>query len=126
MKYFVGSKERGTSGDERYIEFQTLDATKEFWDETSLYMSFETAESLKLGSFIEYCVYEDILFDCESISSQDWSRVLDEAKLFDEKLYEAICELRIWLEKQFEDANHNVYLIWEAERTHARLRDKCE
>ena len=71
-------------------------------------------------------MYEDILFGCESISSQDWSRVLDEAKLFDEKLYEAICELRIWLEKQFEDANHNVYFIWEAERTLARLRDKCE
>ena len=121
MKYFVDLKGRISSGHENYIEFQTLDTTVEFWDETSLYMSYDVAESLKLGSFIEYCVYEDILFDCESISSQDWSKVLEVAKLFNEKLYEAICELRIWLEKQFGDVDHTVYLVWEAERTYAHL-----
>ena len=117
LKYFVNLKDVELSGHETYIEFQTVNATKEFWDETSLYISYDSLKKSKLSLFLSHCVHKDILFDAETIFKEDWSGFLTEAEIFDENTYEAICELREWLKNQFEDVDQTIRLIWESERT---------
>lgn len=124
MKYFIDSEERKFSGHENYIEFQTSKATKEFWDETSLYMSCDAVEQSKLGCFLEHCMRKDVLFDSETISKEDWSGVLTEDEMFNENTYEAICELREWIKNQFEDVKQTIRLIWESERALERRRSE--
>lgn len=126
MEYFIYSEKRKASGHENYIEFQISDAIEEFWDESSLYMSYDAVERSKFGHFLEHCMREDILFDCENISKEEWAKVLAEAERFDENTYGAIHELREWLGNQFEDADRSIRLIWESERVLARRRAQRE
>ena len=115
MKYFINSQERKTSEHENYIEFQTSEATEEFWDKTSLYMSYDSLKKSKLDLFLSHCVHKDILFDCETISKEDWQTLLKEAEFFDNNAYDAILELYEWSVEQFKE-EQNISLIWEYER----------
>lgn len=126
MKYFIGAQERKSFGHENYLEFQTPNAKEEFWDESSLYMSYDALEKSKFGTFLEHCMHKDILFDSGSISEEDWSKVLSEAEIFNQNTYEAICELRLCLENQYNNANLPIEIIWESDRVLARRQHERE
>ena len=73
MKFFINATQREASGHENYIEFQRTNTTKEFWDENSLYMSYECLEKTKFNSFIYFCAFTDILLDGDTISGKEWA-----------------------------------------------------
>ena len=125
MKYFIDATQREASGLENYIEFQGTNATKEFWDENSLYMSYDSLEKAKFNSFICFCAFNDILLDGDTISGKEWVRLLSEAEKFDINTYEAFCELHQWLENQTENPNLYVSIIRESDRRVDLLSKTC-
>lgn len=67
-KYFVDSNERTASGKEDYVEFQSVDAAEEFWDEASLYMLETTMAQTGFGEFWRDCMDNGLVFDMHTLS----------------------------------------------------------
>lgn len=125
LKYFINSREKIALERENYIEFLTSDVTQEFWDVTSVYMSYIALKKSNFAHFIEYCIHKDILLDSGFISKTDWIKLLPASEKFDKNTYEALCELRAWLEDNFGDANQAVSLIWGSDRKFSRRQAEC-
>ena len=105
MKYFVDAKERIASGHENYIEFQPPRATKEFWDESSLYMSESTMLETGFYEFWTKCMSDDIIFDMDTISRNDILQMLIEAKQCGGVILEVVNELIAWIRVQLKETD---------------------
>ena len=126
MKYFVNSGGRKNHGNEFYVEFRISGAKNELRDESLLYMPCYSMAETDFAHFISHCIQKDILFDSETISGEEWQKLLIEAKMFGESAYEAICELWEWAKQNSDNIENRVELIWESERILAQRSKERE
>lgn len=97
MKYFVSLEERVRSGHENYIEFQ-LPGAKAESDKVSLYMPESVMEETGFGAFWTQCMYDDIVFDRDTICLDELSKMMEAGKQQSDVVLEVMEELRAWLE----------------------------
>ena len=96
MKHFVNDNERILSGHENYIEFQVPHAEKEHLDEKSLYMDETILKESGFDNFWIECIYNDIVFDKDTISKEELSAMMQVADKIGGVVAEIMSELCLW------------------------------
>ena len=115
LKYFIDAEARKRSGHKKFIEFQPWGAEKYYWDDQSLYMSYDIIKTTKLREFFLHCMSEDLIFDPLTIVGNDWQIIISESEKFNEYTAEAIKELRKWLYCTYGDSDKDIIINWDAE-----------
>lgn len=126
MKYFANASERIDSGHENYIEFQLPGAEEEFWDKTSLYMEEAVMEESGFGAFWLACMYENIVFDMDTISGDELAKLEQAAKRQGGAVLEIVLELRNWSEGKLSNPKLCISVIREEDRAWECNRDNPE
>lgn len=125
MKYFVDAGKRAASGHENYIEFQTPNATEEFWDETSLYMLEAVMDETGFGEFWSCCMQDGIVFDMASFSKDELSQMANEAAKCGGTVLSVITELKAWADTQLTEESR-IAVSWASDRALASRRAQRE
>ena len=120
MKHFIDANERAASGHENYIEFQLPCASKEFWDDTSLYISEEVLGETGFVEFWSNCMYDGIVFDMSSFTKDELAQMAERAAECGGTVLEVITELKAWVDTQLIQGNSPIFTIWESDRALAR------
>lgn len=123
MKYFIDAKARTASGHENYIEFQIPGCKEEFWDDDSLYMSEEVLNETGFCKFWTDCVYNNIVFDMDTISHDEMLGMLEAARSYENTVLEIIKEFKTWAEVHFCESDQYIGVIWEYDRILSNRRN---
>lgn len=97
MKYFMTNEQRIAAGITNCVEFQRQNAKDEYWDEASVYISYEMWENTGLRELFDDLLLRDVLFDLDTINSEDWEKITIEALRIGGTIAEAILELQPWM-----------------------------
>ena len=116
MKYFIDAKTRIASGHENYIEFQIPNHKEEFWDDDSLYMSETVLNETGFRKFWTDCMYNDIVFDMDTISNDEMLRMLKTAESYGDTVLEIVKELKAWAEVYFCEPKQCIGVVREYDR----------
>lgn len=111
MKYFIDAKARIASGHENYIEFQVPNHKEEFWDDDSLYMSEAVLSETGFRKFWTDCMYNDIVFDMDTISKEEMQGMMKAVKNYGETVLEVLNELKTWTEIYFCEDNQVIGVV---------------
>ena len=122
MKYFIDAKARIASGHENSIEFQVPNHKEEFWDDDSLYMSEAVLSETGFRKFWTDCMYNDIVFDMDTISKEEMQGMMKAVKNYGETVLEVLNELKTWTEIYFCEDNQVIGVVWEYERILSKRR----
>ena len=117
MKYFIDAKARTASGHENYIEFQTPEHKEEFWDNDSLYMSEAVLNETGFQNFWTDCVYNDIVFDMDTISKEEMQGMAQVAENYGDTVLEVFNELKAWTELHLCEDKQVIGVVRECDRT---------
>lgn len=126
MKYFVNSTELIASKHKNYTEFQLPNSEKKFWDDESVYMHEDTLNSTGFNAFWEDCMYDFIVFDMDTISKEELSKMIVKANKYDKVILEILNELKIWIDGHNLNTDKPIAVFREYDREDERRRIECQ